>query len=101
MATSTTSRSSTPRSRKVSISTSPGATVISGNEIVRDSKDFVDLTVGEIRTKFRDVLNIADSARAMVSRPGSYSPAPRTVDDTYRINEGDELTFSRLVGHKG
>lgn len=69
------------------------ATVVSGIEKITNNADVVGLSIGEIRSRFGDLLNISEGATALVGGD--------QVEDSYVVENGDEVIFSRILGSKG
>ena len=62
------------------------------NQILELGEDET-LTVGDVRTRLNDVLNISNESLAIVG--------DAQVDDDYVINAGEQLQFIRQSGTKG
>ena len=67
-------------------------TVISGPSVLRN-QDLTGMTVGEVRERFSDALNIPEDATATVNGI--------PVEDEQVIVNGEEVLFAKPLGSKG
>lgn len=69
-----------------------GNTVISGPSVLRN-QDLTGLTVGEVRSRFEDAMNIPENATATVNGI--------PVEDEQVLVNGEEVLFAKPLGQKG
>jgi hypothetical protein len=69
-----------------------GNTVISGPAVLRN-QDLTGLTVGEVRSRFEDAMNIPEDATATVNGI--------PVEDEQVLVNGEEVLFAKPLGQKG